>query len=93
MRVKGIRKCDMFGVPISLKLRGESHFATTCGGSISIALKCFLLSFFCMQLVSLVTYNDPQISSFTILDSRHSMTSPVTMDEYGFELYFFFCDE
>ena len=79
-----IRSLDMFGVPISLKMNGETTFATTGGGLLSMALRVFFMSFFLMQLIAVLEYTDPQISSFTVLDTRQDMESPVTLDEYGF---------
>ena len=87
-----LRKCDMLGAPITLKSGGISSYASTGGGLASIVIKIFILAFFCMQLVAVLGYNDPQITSFTVLDSRESMTSPVTLGENRFEFYFYFTD-
>ena len=76
-----LRQCDMFGASISLKRDGMRSFVSTGGGLASIAIKVFILSFLCMQLIALVSYSDPQISSFTVLDSRDSMNKPITLDE------------
>ena len=87
-----LRNCDMFGVPIGLKLAGKSNYSTKGGLLTSLILKLFILSFFAIKLIDVIDYRDPSINSFTVLDSREAMTSPVFLDDYGFEIYFFFVD-
>ena len=74
MKLKeSIRGCDIFGAPIGLNRAGSSSYPTTGGGLASVALKIFIFSFLCMRLVDVVAYNDFQINTFTVLDSRESM--------------------
>ena len=78
-----LRSCDVFGVPVSLKLDGSTNFTTSCGGIISILLKILITAYFCMQLLALVNYSDPSISSYTLLDTRESMEEPINLQSYG----------
>ena len=93
MKLKeAIRSQDMFGDPVGLLMAGKSTFPTIGGGLATAVLKVFILSFFCMQLIALVNYSDPQISSFTVLDSRVSMTE-LSAEEYGLDIYFYFTNQ
>ena len=67
---KWLRGCDIFGVPISLKLSGSSSYDTIGGGLASFCLKVLIIAYFCLQTIHVFSYEDPQISSFSVLDSR-----------------------
>ena len=53
-----IRSCDNFGVPINLKLGGNSVFQTAGGGLVSIFLKILITIYFCIQVLNVVNFND-----------------------------------
>ena len=65
-----LRDFDMFGSPISLKRKGQSTYPSAGGGLVSVGMRVFILSFFCMKLIDVMSYTDPQISSFAVLDDR-----------------------
>ena len=64
------RDQDQFGAVIGLKLQGKSTLKTLGGGLCSLSLKIITIAFFCMQLAAVVSYQDPQISSYQISESR-----------------------
>ena len=45
-----------------------------------------------MQMIAVAGFQDPQISSYTIYESREWMEEEVSFADYGTVLYFFFVD-
>ena len=83
-----VRGCDQSGASIGLNYQGDSRFQMIGGGLASIALKILILTFFCMQLMAVVTYKDPQVNSFEIMESRSSMDEPMNLAANNFSFYF-----
>ena len=54
-----LRGCDMFGATIGLNVAGESTFKTLPGGVVSLILRILVLSYFCLQVIALISYEDP----------------------------------
>ena len=90
--VKKIRNCDLFGQPIELRLQGENSYKTLAGGCISILVKLGIISFFMMQLIAVISYQDPQISSFKIFENRSEMGEPINLTESGMRIFFSMTD-
>ena len=59
-----LRGCDKFGAQVSLNFKGETEYRTVCGGLFSLALRVLILAFFCMQLVAVIEFSDPDIVSY-----------------------------
>ena len=68
-----IRNCDLFGLPIGLRLDGRASYKTLAGGFVSILVKLLIFAYFVLQLTAVISYSDPQISSFKIFESRSDM--------------------
>lgn len=60
---------------------------------VSLLLKVLIGAYFCMQLLAVVNYGDPSISSYTLLDSRDSMTEPINLKDFGVQLYFYLANQ
>ena len=82
-----VRGCDQFGASISLNYQGGSTFRMIGGGLASIALKLLIFTFFCMQLMAVVTYKDPQVSNFEVMESRAYMDEPINLAASNFSFY------
>ena len=87
-----IRGLDGFGIPIRLRLKGDSEYKTACGGLISILMRALVTFYFCIKLLSVVNYDDAQIISYKVLDNRRDMTEPIKLPDYNMEVFFFFTD-
>jgi len=58
-----ISACDRFGSQISLRVsRVETKYKTTGGGVATIALNLLMLAYFCLRVVAVIGYDDPQVS-------------------------------
>ena len=57
--LNALRNFDMFGSPISLKRKGKSTYPTAGGGLVSVCQRVFILSFFCIKLIEVMSYTDP----------------------------------
>ena len=65
-----VRASDNFGATPALQLGGETRFNTMGGGIISLCLKLLTFVYVLTQLESLISYHDPEISSYTIFEDR-----------------------
>ena len=65
-----LRRQDAFGEPITINYRGETTFTTMLGAIVSFAEKVFILVVAVMGLIDLFTYKDPNITQYSIYDSR-----------------------
>ena len=74
-----IRSFDKYGASVPLNYLGEPRFTTTCGGLLSIATSVLVLFFFVKQLVDLINFEDPQLSTYTIRESRADMAQAFDM--------------
>ena len=64
--VRKLRACDGFGSPFSLKHSGETSFKTLGGGIATLSLRLIALTFLCMRLIAVVSYEDPLITLYDI---------------------------
>mmetsp|Transcript_41523 Transcript_41523/g.54662 ORF Transcript_41523/g.54662 Transcript_41523/m.54662 type:complete len:94 (-) Transcript_41523:21-302(-) len=87
-----LRSFDFFGHPVNLKLSGKASYPTLVGGFASIILRIVVLGYFCQQLLSVASYQDNEISSYTIVDTREVKNETVSMQDQGLDLYFSFAD-
>ena len=83
-----VRASDIFGAKPEFRLNGETSFQTIGGGAISLCLQVLTLVYTCSQVASLISYSDPEISSFTILEDRNKMEKPINLGEHNMEFYF-----
>ena len=58
----------------------------------SIFLKILITIYFFIQLLNVINFSDPQINSYTILDFRADMDSPMKLPDYNMKLFFGFSD-
>ena len=83
-----LRGCDSFGAPISLNFNGESSFNTAGGGIASLCLKVLILTYLTMQTLKVYNFDDPQISSFQIVEDRTNMEEPMSLADYKAKFIF-----
>ena len=89
-----IRSFDQFGAPVSLQYDRETDYKTLMGGVASILLRALILVFLCIQMIQVLTYADPEISSFQVLEDRALMqTGPLSLGEYNTFFTVFFTDK
>ena len=64
------------------------------GGLASILLRTLILVFLCIQMIQVLTYDDPEISSFQVLEDRALMqTGPLSLGKYNTFFTVFFTDK
>ena len=88
--INRVRGCDQFGAPISLNFDGKTSYNTLGGGIASLCLRALILSYLAMQLLAVFNYDDPTISSFTIIEDRTKMKEPMSLGDYNVDIAFFF---
>ena len=86
------RSCDKFGSAIQLNHAGETKFGTMSGGIVSICVYILILTFFGIRSMTVVNYEDPTLSSFTVMEDRSKMLSPISLADYHQRIYFSFQD-
>ena len=74
-----LRKCDSFGAGYSFNYKGEDTFGTLGGGIATICLSIGILTYMCIRTIGMVCYEDPEISSYVIMENRSHMTEPYSM--------------
>ena len=89
---KSFSRWDDHGTAVSLNFKGETRYGTLGGGCSSICLKLLALVFFCRQFLQVMTFEDPAISTYKILENRNLMDEPLSLGEHSTKVYFFFCD-
>ena len=57
-------------MPVGMKYDGDKEFKTTVGGYISLVLRAFILTIFCVQSLTVYNYGDNQISSYEVRVDR-----------------------
>ena len=65
-----LRKQDAFGEPVSINYRGDTTFTTMLGAIVSFVEKIFILVVAVMGLIDLFTYQDPNITMYSVYDAR-----------------------
>ena len=88
-----VRACDKFGTSPTLKFDKADRYQTLGGGLASLCLKILILVYFINQLIEVVTYADPQISSYMISEDRNKMEEPLKFSDMSQTFYFLFIDE
>ena len=83
-----IRVCDKFGHSMHMTFKGDSTYTTTSDGAASICLNLVILTFFVKQLLAVVTYKDPTISSYEVMENRSQMTEALNMADYEMSFVF-----
>jgi hypothetical protein len=48
--IEGLKSCDKFGHPITLKYRNKAQFRSVLGGLITIGVSIFIMIYFFVQL-------------------------------------------
>jgi len=61
---------DAFGTPIGVNWKGKQSYNTAVGALFTIAIKIFLMVYAGTKCLQLVSYQDPQISQFTLFRPR-----------------------
>ena len=78
-----IRSNDSFSAQIRLTHGGKDSFGTLCGGIASISLQIIILTYFCMRLLSVVNFEELQLSSYTIMEDRNLMDMPLILGDHS----------
>lgn len=88
-----LRKVDAFGTQISLKHEQETTYKTLGGGITTIVLRTLIFTYFCLLIIAVYTFEDPQISVHEIIEKKTSDESdPMKLEDYFSKLYFGFYD-
>ena len=85
-----VRNKDIFGSPVKFNLGGSTEFKTIGGGIASTCLRLTIFAYFCMQMVAVVNYEDPKISSYVVLEERGHMEQQINLKDYNVEFFFGF---
>ena len=87
-----LRGCDLFGARIEFQHNGKTENGTVVGGVASVLLQLLTLAYFCMRLISVTSYEDPQITGYDIRNARQNMDDSLKMSDYSQLLAFGFHD-
>ena len=71
-----IRNLDNFGTKFNLSYKGETTYKTLGGGMVTVCFRVLILTYFCIRMADLLSYKDPEISSFVIKEDRSKMVKP-----------------
>ena len=72
-----IKSFDKFGAKVDFNFKGRIKSGTLCGGLASITLQSLVLIYFCMRAIAVVKFHDPQVLSYTIIEDRSKMDTPI----------------
>ena len=68
---QSVRGCDKYGAAVNFKYKNESSYKTLAGGLTSICLRVLILAYFGIQLLAVVNFKDPIVSTYEILEERN----------------------
>ena len=85
---KSLRRLDAFGAPVNLNYNGDASFQTIPGSIASLFLFCVLIFYLCLQTLSLLNYEDPQIVNYTIKEDRNLMEEHIQLEQMDLRLAF-----
>lgn len=80
------RSFDTFGNSIQINYQGNESFQTLGGGLFSLVLRLGMTAFLVAKVVEVYNYEEPQITSYTIYESREK-AQPIELSNSSFELY------
>ena len=78
-----IRSNDSFSAQVRLTHGEKDNYGTLCGGVASIGLKILILAYFCLRLHSVVSFEDPTLSSYTIMEDRTLSDESYNLADYS----------
>ena len=84
---KRLKALDRFGAPLSLNFGGDASHRTAGGGLASLLLNFVILGYFIKQMLQLVNYEDPVISSYKVFEDRSKMTESMSFEDFNFRFY------
>ena len=87
---KRVRNCDKFSTNVKLTYEGETDYGTLCGGVVSLIVRILIMTYFIIRTIDVIEFNDPAISSFTIIEDRSEMEEPLNFADYNQQLIFGF---
>ena len=86
-----VRSFDQFGTQVSLNYApGKTHYQTACGGCISFVFKALIFAYFLKQLLAMMDYADPAISSYQIMENREKMQKGDALNLGDYNVNFIF---
>ena len=85
---KFVRGCDTSGSPVQFNFKGETEHKTLGGGLGSLIIRFLVLLYGSTQILAVMNYRDPQISSYTVLEDRSKMETPLNLAENHTKIYF-----
>ena len=65
-----VRGCDLFGAKVQLRHQDKEESGTVVGGIASLLLQILTLTHFCMRLIQVIEFKEPQITSYEIREIR-----------------------
>ena len=87
--LKKLKSFDNFGVPVAINYRGMSSYQTLGGALLSLISAGLLLTFTVTGCIELLTYQNPQITQYQVLDTRND-DKEVNFEETNTEVLFGF---
>ena len=87
-----IRSWDFFGASIGINYKGKASYQTLGGGLITLILKVTMLGFLIKSTIDVMSYKNPQLSSYEIMETRVGV-SPFNMEEYKVRFVFGFVND
>ena len=90
--VDRFRNLDAFGAHIRLNYRGKAQYKTLGGACASFLFTILIFFYFVTLLRQVINQDDPQISSYQILEDRSTMTESLNLAELKGSFAFGFRD-
>ena len=63
---------------------------TLGGGVVSVGLSGLILAYFCIRMLAVTTYQDPNITNYTVLEDRSKLDEPLNFADYRQKITFGF---
>ena len=85
------RSFDGYGEPVQVTYKGDSTYKTYIGALVTLGMQGFMLMFTLTGVLSLLNYDNPQITQYVVYDNRNDNMT-VNMDESHGEIMYGFLD-
>ena len=67
-----------------------SSFTTLGGGLASLVLRILISIYLVTKFLNVLSFKDPQINGYDVIENRYLMEAPMNMADYHVEFYFGF---
>ena len=83
---KSLTKADVFGIPITINYKGESHYKTFFGAICTFFIFFIIIAFAARNLTKMINRTDPDYSYFRLTVDRNQ-EDPLNLPEVNGQMY------